>query len=765
MREAVHDGHGAGAAQGAQAARGAGALALCASTIFVSAFLLFLVQPLIARQILPWFGGSAAVWTLCLVFFQVVLLVGYFYADWLSRRPLRMQAIVHALLLLAACAMLPVIPDAAWKPTGQGDPSAGVLAVLAATIGLPYLAVCTTGPLVQSWVARLHAGDAPRQAKVYRLFALSNLAALAALVVYPFVLEPVFALRAQAVAWSVGFGLFAVLAIVSVVAVVKARPTQTGAQAAASTAPSTPLSWSDQLLWLVLAALGTVALLAVSAFITQDIASVPMLWIVPLALYLLSFVLCFDSDFWYRRRLFWPAVVVLTPVMGWYLNTPQRSLPIAAAIGLYCAGLFAICMFANGELARARPGPERLTRFYLLLALGGAVGGIFAGVVAPHFFNGYWELPASLAAPGLIMLWLVRGRQQWVWFAFALAVVVGFAAFLRMDAVSVSNNVFHASVAALACFAAGYGAWRARSWAAGAGLAGALAAGAVAWLSIASVLEADNRTVLRVRNFYGALRVEQFGIPGGLTASRRLMHGVISHGEQLQGAVQRRLPSTYYGPKSGAGLALLTNRSQTQRVGVIGLGVGTLAAFGRSGDTYRFYEINPRVTEAARSHFTYLADSPATVEVAQGDARLLMQQELDAHGSQRFDTIVVDAFSGDAIPMHLMTREALALYRQHLLPTGVIAFHISNRHLLLAPVVKRLAEDAGMQALRVHFEPAPGNATLEHSSEYVLLTNDARFLQDAVVRERGEAIDAAGVATWTDDHSNLLAALRWTVKP
>ncbi len=299
-----------------RATDGAGALALCASTIFVSAFLLFLVQPLIARQILPWFGGSAAVWTLCLVFFQVVLLLGYFYADWLSRRPLRTQAIVHALLLLAACAMLPVIPDAAWKPTGQGDPATGVLAVLAATIGLPYLAVCTTGPLVQSWVARLHAGDAPRQARVYRLFALSNLAALFALVVYPFVLEPVFALRAQAVAWSVGFGLFAVLAIVSVVAVARAKPAPAAVTTEAPAAPATPLSWADQILWLVLSALGTVALLAVSAFITQDIASVPMLWIVPLALYLLSFVLCFDSDFWYRRWLFWPAVLVLAPVMA-----------------------------------------------------------------------------------------------------------------------------------------------------------------------------------------------------------------------------------------------------------------------------------------------------------------------------------------------------------------------------------------------------------------------------------------------------------------
>jgi len=746
---------------------GSGALALCASTIFVSAFLLFLVQPLIARQILPWFGGSAAVWTLCLVFFQVVLLLGYFYADWLSRRPLRTQAVVHALLLLAACAMGPVIPDAAWKPTGQGDPAAGVLAVLAATIGLPYLAVCTTGPLVQSWVARLHAGDAPRQARVYRLFALSNLAALFALVVYPFVLEPVFALRTQAVAWSLGFGLFAALAIVSVLAVARAKPAPVTATAeAAPAAPATPLSWTDQILWLVLSALGTVALLAVSAFITQDIASVPMLWIVPLALYLLSFVLCFDSDFWYRRWLFWPAVLVLAPVMGWYLNTPQRSLPIPAAVGLFCAGLFAICMFSNGELARARPGPARLTRFYLLLALGGALGGIFAGVVAPHFFNGYWELPASLAVPGLIVLWLTRARQQWAWLAFAFAVVVAYGVFIRMASVAVSLPVFYAMAAALAVSAALYTAWRARAWAAGAGLFGALVSAAVAWLTVSNVLEADNRTMLRVRNFYGALRVEQLGIPGALTASRRLMHGVISHGEQLQGAVQRRLASTYYGPKSGAGLALLTNRGDApQRVGVIGLGVGTLAAYGRSGDTVRFYEINPRVTAAAHSHFSYLADSPAKIEIAQGDARLLMQQELDAHGSQHFDAIMVDAFSGDAIPMHLMTREALDLYRRHLQPTGVIAFHISNRHLDLAPVVKRLAGDAGMKAVRVRFEPAVGNLALEHASEYVLLTRDERFLQDPVVRERGEAIDAGSATAWTDDHSNLLAALRWTVRP
>jgi hypothetical protein len=536
---------------------------------------------------------------------------------------------------------------------------------------------------------------------------------------------------------------------------------------------SQPLPWADQALWLVLSALGTVALLSVSTFITQDVASVPMLWIVPLALYLLSFVLCFDSGFWYRRRVFWPAVLLLTPVMGWYLNTPQRSLPIAAAIGLYCAGLFAICMFANGELARARSDAARLTRFYLMIALGGALGGLFAGVVAPHAFNGYWELPASLAVPGLLMLWLTRARQQWVWLVFALAIVVGFAAWLRLASVAVSLPVLYAMVGAHACFAAGYTAWRARSWAAGAGLLGALVSLAVAWLTVSNVREADNRTLLRERNFYGALRVEQYGVPGALTSYRRLMNGVISHGEQVTGAIHRRLPTTYYGPKSGAGVAIATNRGAPQRIGVIGLGVGTLAAYGRAGDTVRFYEINPLVTAAARSHFTYLADSVAQVEVVPGDARLLLQQELDVQsspgspgpqgdrGAQGFDVLVVDAFSGDAIPMHLMTREALALYRRHLKPTGVIAFHISNRHLELAPVVKRLADDAGMQAVRIRFEPERGNPTLEHTSDYVLLTQDARFLADPVVRERGEAIDAAGAALWTDDHSDLLGVLKW----
>lgn len=748
--------------------RGARAMALCASTIFVSAFLLFLVQPLIAREILPWFGGSAAVWTLCLVFFQVVLLLGYVYSDRLSRLPLRVQAIVHTALLLLACAMLPVIPDAAWKPAGGADPILNVLAVLSVTVGLPYLAVCTTGPLVQSWVARLYAEDPVRQAKVYRLFALSNFAALIALVVYPFVLEPTFTLRTQAIGWSASFGLFAFLAIASVWVVDRvlrarraavASVAMVAAPAVTGTQSPTPRP-GDPILWLVLSALGTVALLSISSYITQDIASVPLLWILPLALYLLSFVLCFDSAFWYRRRFFWPAVLAMAPLLGWYLDMPRSTMPIAYAIALFCVGLFVICMFCNGELAKSRPAPEHLTRFYLMMALGGALGGLFAGVLAPQLFNGNWELPACLAVPGLIVLWMTRARQRWTTAIVAVAAVVAFAWLLKAGSLDLLPSVIEAIVVAMACVVAAFVAWRRKSLGAGAGVLGALGSVAVAYLTIAGLGGAGDQTLMRARNFYGVLRVEQFGSDRSPNASRRLLNGVISHGEQGIAPEKRKQPVSYYGPGSGAGLVMTTRGLSRQRVGVIGLGVGTLAAYGRAGDTLRFYEINPLVVTAARAHFSYLADSSANIEIAQGDARLLLQHELEAGGSQNFDAIVVDAFSGDAIPVHLMTREALSIYRRHLRPGGVVAFHVSNRHLALEPVVQRLADDAGMQARLIDFEP-PLGSFIEHSSSYVLLAEDEAWFQNPAIEPHAETIDASGASLWTDDYSNLLSAMRW----
>ena len=697
---------------------------LCAATIFVSAFLLFLVQPLIARQILPWFGGSAAVWTLCLVFFQVVLLLGYLYADRLSRWPLRIQGRVHAVLLIAACSMLPIIPSAIWKPvTGDADPSVGVLAVLAATIGLPYLAVCTTGPLVQSWVARLNAGDSARQARVYRLFALSNLAALVALVVYPFVLEPAFEMRTQALAWSAAFALFALLAVGSVWTVTRVlrggvaneEPDDRAAMGATEPASSPPPRLSDMLLWLALSALGTVSLLSISTYITQDVASVPLLWIVPLALYLLTFVLCFDSAFWYRRWIFWPLILVAGPLLTWYMTT-ARNVQIVDVIALFCSGLFIVCMFCNGELARARPAPAYLTRFYLAMALGGALGGLFAGVAAPLLFDGYWELPGSMAVPGLILFWLARGKHR----------------------------------------------SRQRAWtSAGVRVLGLLGASTVVWTMVSSRLDADTNTQLRARNFYGVLKVQAYDLHDPEKASLNLVNGVIAHGQQLLADSRRRIPTAYYGPLSGVGLAITTDRPAAQRIGVIGLGVGTLAAYGRSQDTIRFYEINPEVTRIARERFTYIADSAAKVDVIAGDARLVLQQELDAAEPQQFDVLVVDAFSGDAIPVHLMTREVLAMYARHMKPGGIIAFHVTNRHLDLAPIVKRLADDAGFGALRVSFDP-PTNDLVEHPSDYVLVSPDPAFSDDPDFAALGAVpVDAGAATLWTDQHSNLLAALRW----
>lgn len=308
-----------------------------------------------------------------------------------------------------------------------------------------------------------------------------------------------------------------------------------------------------------------------------------------------------------------------------------------------------------------------------MIALGGALGGVFAGVLAPWLFSGNWELPLSLALPGWIVLWLARGRL--------------------------------------------------RSWAGLAGLIGVIGSVAVAWMTIVNTQGGEDLTLMRARNFYGTLRVEQFGSDRSPVAWRRLMNGAISHGQQALALRKRGQPVSYYGPDTGAGVVMTAPRPGPRRVGVIGLGAGTLAAYGRAGDTIRFYEINPLVIEAARAHFSFLADSAATIEVAQGDARLLLQRELDSGDSRDFDVIVVDAFSGDAIPVHLMTREALGIYRRHLRPDGIIAFHVSNRYLDLAPVVKRLADDAGMQARLISFDP-PMGSFLESASDYVLLTQD-----------------------------------------
>jgi hypothetical protein len=684
---------------------------LFAATITLSAFLLFLVQPVIARQILPWFGGSAAVWTTCMVFFQVVLLAGYAYSDFLIRRLApRRQAIVHGALVLASLAFLPITPSAAFKPEDADNPIGRILLLLTATIGLPYLILSTTGPLVQAWFARAYV-----HARVYRLYALSNVASMLALVAYPPLIEPFATGNAQSLGWSAGYALFAALALAA--AWRAARPGAgigAGAVAPAATAraprASEP-SVREQALWLLLAALGSVLLLAVTTHITQNVASIPFLWILPLAIYLITFILCFDGSGWYRPGWYGALgclmVVLMLGGLGWRVDwsairISSGVLPINQAVPLYALGLFVLCMFCHGELVARKPAPALLTRFYLMISLGGALGGVAVGIVAPLAFDWYWELPIALVVLAALLLYLTRGRIQWVATA-TLAVAI-----------------------------------------------------LVAWFYQGSVRK---DTVEVSRNFYGTLRVKSAHADDAAEARWRLLHGVITHGEQYRSPAKARIATTYYGESSGVARAIVTLRAhardRAQRVGLIGLGVGTLASYGWAGDTYRAYELNPAVLELARRRFTFLSDSRAKVETALGDARLVLQREAPQH----FDLLAVDAFSSDSIPVHLITREAIHAYRRHVNDDGVIAFHISNRYLDLTTVVLRLAEEIGWSAIRVVDDPRDNSAL--YRSDWVLVTANKALIDALAVQHAiTPIVPDPTLPIWTDDFNNLFRILK-----
>jgi hypothetical protein len=672
---------------------------LYAATIFVSAFLLFLVQPVIAKQILPWFGGSAAVWTTCLVFFQFLLLFGYAYSDWTTRhmRP-RSQVRLHVLLLLLSLVSLPIIPDAVWKPAGHDDPVVRILGLLAVTIGLPYFLLSTTGPLVQAWFARSFPTGT-----VYRLFALSNFASLAALVAYPPLIEPWTPTRTQSIAWSVGYVVFVALCAAAGFFSLRSAVQADGRPHVQAAEPSVPPpSARDYTIWLLLSAMGSYMLLAVTNHITQNVASVPFLWILPLILYLLTFILSFEGRGWYQRRFFLGPLAVILVAMAWGLNAGGDIMDVTDAVPLYCAGLFVCCMFYHGELANLKPAPRYLTRFYLMVSLGGALGGLFVGVVAPLVFVTYYEFGIALVITGLLALYLLWPMPKWVpATALGVSLVCGYYVYQYIDDLTRGTSVM-------------------------------------------------------MRNFYGTLRVKDVGEPDDPNAVRRLMHGVIMHGEQYQEPNLRRQPTSYYGPDSGIGLAIKHYRDRPLRLGVIGLGTGTLAAWGKPGDVFKFYELDPQVLDVAQSDFTYLRDSRATIETALGDARLTLERE----PPQRFDILVIDAFSSDSIPVHLITREALAVYLKHMQPDGIIAFHVTNRYLDLPPVVKMVADANGIPSVLVEHDPDESDERYSRT-DWTLVTRDRSFLQSAELqRAQSEVQVPPRLSLWTDDFNNLLRILK-----
>ena len=679
---------------------------LHALTIFASAFLLFLLQPIVAKQILPWFGGSAAVWTTCLVFFQTTLLLGYAYADFSVRRlSPRTQARAHMALLVLSLAVLPIIPGAFWKPTGGESPIWLILGLLAATIGLPYFVLSTTSPLVQAWFARSFPGRSP-----YRLFALSNLASMLALLGYPFLLEPWIATRTQAWGWSGGYvvfvGLGALAAWKSRVRFDLPEPYDDESRARRKiesdpTFPGDRPAITRQLLWCALAATSSALLLAVTGHITQNIAAVPLLWIVPLSLYLISFILCFDGMGWYRREVFLAMLAAALGVMGWTLADPRLTHQLALQLDVFCAGFFLACMFCHGELVTCKPAPHYLTRFYLMIALGGAVGSVAVGIVAPLVFSANFDLAISLVACALLLLWRTR-RDALVFPVLALTSLL---------------------------FTAGCGIW--------------------------SMVEFYKDTMFTSRNFYGVLRVQDSG-DKDFDRRRTLIHGTIMHGKQFLHPDLKSEPTSYYTRSSGIGrlIEAMHPRQAPIRVGVIGLGAGTLATYGAKGDIYRFYDINPGVVDIARRDFSYLRDSDATIELSLGDARLSLERE----PPQQFDVLAIDAFSSDAIPVHLITREAVEVYLRHMQPDGVIAFHVTNRYLNLVPVVEGIANQLGLRALWID---DPGLDTLGNASSWVLLAKDPARLDDPRLTDSSIAIQARrDWRVWTDDFNNLVQVLK-----
>ena len=672
---------------------------LYAVTIFVSAFLLFQVQPILARVILPWFGGSSAVWTTCLLFFQSVLLLGYLYSYWIYRwlHP-RLQTLIHILLLAASLAVLPVLPAAYWKPTGAEDPTFRILLLLGATVGLPYFLLSTTGPLLQAWYARRYHGSMP-----YRLYALSNAGSMLALVSYPVLFEPWLGTRHQALNWSWAYAVFVVVCATASFSVRNAKaPTN-------ETTDGEQPSKLTYLFWIALPACASTLLLATTNHISENIAAIPFLWILPLSLYLLSFILSFEHTRWYPRRVFLGLFAVAVGSAAYALGADVQNGPVKLTVPGFAMLLFICCMVCHGEVARLKPHPRWLTSFYVMIALGGALGGVFVALIAPRVFDGFYEYPVGLAACTVIAFL--------VW---------------RADRSSLLGG----------------------RWLRPAPLIGAaVTLGVVGYLGYI-MQRPDGDVLLRVRNFYGGLKISDTVSEDDSQPVRRLTHGTITHGEQFTNPKFQDRPTTYYGPNTGIGRAIRQDQSNgALRVGLIGLGAGTLAAYGRAGDYYRFYEINPLVLRLATIQFTFLKNCKARHDVIMGDARLSLERE----PSQNFDILAVDAFSGDSIPIHLLTREAFALYFRHLKSDGVLAVHVSNKHLNLEPVVKLSAAAVDRDARAIDTED---EANEVFGADWVLVTSAPGFFDQPLMRAAVPIPPAPRVRLWTDDYSNLFTILK-----
>lgn len=750
-----------------------------AVAIFLGAFLLFQVQLLLGKQILPIFGGAPAVWTACLLVFQLLLLAGYAFAHGLAARTsLRTQVTIQMSLLLASLAAFallsriwptPITPGTSWRPALQASPVWSIILFLLTAIGLPFFLLSTTSPLLQHWFARSAPGESP-----YRLYALSNAGSLLGLLSYPFIVEPNLRLKAQAWMWIAGFVVFAASYVACATAAKQgaAKSESIGPKSKSSSIPSVEhLGWTTPTLWVGLATCGSVLLLSTTNVICQDIAVIPFLWVLPLSLYILSFIICFENDRWYRREIFHPLFALAAGLVV-CVTLPSSSATPLLQIGASCVLLFAGCMICHGEAARSRPSAALLTKFYLCISLGGALGGIFVSLVAPQIFSGYWEFPLAIVICGGLTLWTTsRDRSSWwhtgkTWLAAALfspfvVVLYRVTRDLWIGTRRIPESVAWGTGAALAVGAVLAYAMRKQS--AGASRPGLVRTGAgmgLALIAAGLAVPQDRayRTISRSRTFYGVLTVIDKQPENFIT----LYHGKTIHGSQFRSRELSRTPVGYYGPYGGANIVLTHWPYRPMRVGLVGMGTGSLAALARTGDVYRFYEINPdilRLSNSEQALFTYTRESQGHIETVLGDARQSLEKEAARGELQKLDVLVLDAFSGDAVPMHLLTREAFELYLRHLYgPDSVIAVHISNQALDLGPVLAGIAKEFQLTAIRTHPTWLPG---VSSKSDWILLSRSAASLGSPQLKAASVPYPAGlRPILWTDDYSNLLRVLR-----
>jgi len=689
-------------------------------TIFLSSFLLFQIQPIMGKYILPWFGGTSTVWTTCMMVYQFLLLGGYIYAHRVAGLTLRRQVYLHVSILGVSVLLFaylwmkwntPITPGQDWQPVDGTVPILRILEILMLCIGLPFLLLSSTSSLIQNWSSIISPDKSP-----YGFYMISNIGSMLGLVTYPLLFEPYLHLRTQAFVWSGSYVAFTLICGACALVVLRKKhgqpdkaavPASTGAET--GTRDKTLPSGVRQATWLVLSFLPCALLLATSNEMTQNIAPVPLLWVLPLALYLLSFIICFSPFGKPFYKVFVFMIIICSFLICMIIQDPTKF-GITIALSILSCALFFSCMLCNTLLYSLRPAAVHLTRYYVIIALGGALGGIFVGLIAPLTFKAYYEFGLCLIAVCLIAIGILL-RERKAWSRFPWTAMVFFSVIVLFLLSVIATHV-------------------------------------------------PSHTIFRSRNFYGAVSVRSLPGPHGWVR-HSLLHGRIAHGVQILHSPVESKPVSYYAKEGGVGYAMQRFSFRPYRIGVIGLGAGMMCTYAQTGDYLKFYEINSDVVKIARNpeFFSYLSACSATVDMVMGDARISMERELKSGKPQNFDVLVIDAFNGDSVPVHLLTREAFKVYLAHLAPAGIIAVNVSNTYLDLVPAVwaqkKHFDLDGAVIFCRKNYR------TCADASNWVLLSRDSSFFLMPEIRKVALRTDVIRqVEGWTDDYSSLLPAVR-----